>query len=105
MRRLVVFTAYAAAAVAYLTVGWIPGVALVALALVGTVREFVGTAGELAPVLRCVRGHAVPTYGLVRCSACGFTGEGSIWRCSNCDARYGHTPCPTCGLSVRNPSL
>ncbi len=105
MRRLVVFVAYAVAVAVYLTLGWIPGFVLVALALVGTVREFVGTARELAPVLRCVRSHAVPTYGLVRCSACGFTGEGSIWRCSNCDARYGHTSCPTCGLSVRNPSL
>lgn len=41
MKQLVVFTAYAAAAVAYLTVGWIPGVVLVALAFVGTIREFV----------------------------------------------------------------
>ncbi|MBI5515265.1 MAG: hypothetical protein HY909_15920 [Deltaproteobacteria bacterium] len=104
MKRLLLLVLYAGAAGAYLTLGWIPGVVLVAIAIVGTLRSFVLTAYELAPTVRCGRGHIAPTYGLVQCSACGFTGEGSIWRCSHCDARYGHTPCPTCGLSIRNPS-
>lgn len=105
MKRLVIFTLYAGAIATYLTLGWIPGAVLVVVALVGTLRSFAQTARELAPVIRCAHGHTVPTYGLVRCSACGFTSEGSVWRCSNCDARYGHTPCSTCGLSIRNPSL
>jgi hypothetical protein len=105
VKRLLLFSAYAVALAAYLTIGWIPGVVLVVVAIVGTLRAFVAASRELAPFVRCVHGHRVPTYGLVRCSACGFTGEGAIWRCSNCSAVYGHTPCPTCGLSVRNPSL
>lgn len=105
MKRLLVFALYAAGIGAYLALGWIPGAALVALAIVSTLRSFTQTSRELAPHVRCPHGHHVPTYGLVRCSACGFVGEGSIWRCSNCDARYGHTPCSTCGLSIRNPSL
>ena len=105
MKRLLVFTLYGAAVAAYLALGWVPGAVLVAVAVLGTLRSFVLTARELAPAVHCVRGHVAPTYGLVRCNACGFTGEGSLWRCSNCDARYGHTPCPTCGLSIRNPSL
>ena len=105
MKRLLVALAWVLALTVYLTLGWIPGAVLLALAVLGTLRSFVVTARELAPVVRCVHGHPVPTYGLVRCSACGFVGEGSIWRCANCDARYGHTPCSTCGLSIRNPSL
>ncbi|TAK31191.1 MAG: hypothetical protein EPO40_05685 [Myxococcaceae bacterium] len=105
MRRIVTAAMYALALVAYLALGWIPGVVLVLLALVGTLRALASTARELAPHALCGRGHVTPTYGLVRCSACGFTGEGSVWRCSHCDAAYGHTPCSTCGLSIRNPSL
>lgn len=105
MKRLLVFALYAAGISAYLAFGWIPGAVLVAVAIVGTLRSFAGSARELAPRVRCAHGHSVPTYGLVRCSACGFVGEGSIWRCANCDARYGHTPCSTCGLSIRNPTL
>ena len=56
--------------------------------------------------LTCPRGHPVPTFGTYQCSACGFTFEGSAWRCPNpeCMAPVSpRTECPTCSLSVRNP--
>lgn len=57
-------------------------------------------------VLRCPRGHAVPTDGeRYECTVCGFTYEGSVWVCGNpeCGAVTPYTDCPTCGLSVRSP--
>lgn len=105
MKRLIIVAAYAAAVLAYLAVGWIAGVLVLGAALVSTVRIFQRTAAEFAPAVVCPRGHTVPTFGTVRCGSCGWVAEGSIWRCSNCDATFGHTLCPVCGLSVRNPSL
>jgi len=105
VKRVAVLLLWGVTIAAYLLLGWVPGVVLAALAVASMVRAAVLTARELAPSVRCPRGHTLPTYGRVRCAACGFVGEGSVWRCSHCDAAYGHTPCPTCGLSARNPSL
>jgi hypothetical protein len=92
-------------AAGHLLLGWVPGVVILLIALVTTLRTLTRTARELAPSVRCPRGHLAATYGLVRCNVCGFVGEGSVWRCAACDAAYGHMPCPTCGLSIRNPAL
>lgn len=60
-------------------------------------------------VLRCPRGHEVPTTGGVyECTACGWVWEGdSMLRCPNpeCQAPTPYVNCPEagCGLSVRNP--
>jgi hypothetical protein len=105
VRRLVAILAWLLAIAVYLAVGWVPGLMLTLVALVATIRSLVRTARELAPTVRCPRGHIVPVYGLARCGACGFEGEGSLWRCGHCGARYGHTPCPRCGLSTTNPAL
>lgn len=105
MKRLLVIAAWVLVAAVYLALGWIPGTLLLLVALASSLRALARTARALAPFLQCPHGHPVPTYGLVRCSACGFTSEGLVWRCRHCGTRYGHTPCPTCGLSVRNPAL
>lgn len=104
MKRLVVVLAYALALALYLTIGWVAGVLVLLVALVGTVCTFIATARELAPMATCPHGHAFPTYGRVECPQCHWVAESSLWRCANCDARF-NTRCPTCGLSVRNPSL
>ncbi len=105
MKRLAVLILWGVTIVVYLLLGWVPGVVIVLIALATTLRTLAGTARELAPSARCPRGHLAATYGLVRCNTCGFVGEGSVWRCAACDAAYGHMPCPTCGLSIRNPAL
>lgn len=105
MKRALTFLAWLFAITAYFVVGWVPGVVLALVAIVATIRTLINTARELAPTARCPRNHSVPTFGRTRCSACGFEGEGSVWWCSHCGARYGHTPCPQCGLSTRNPAL
>jgi len=55
--------------------------------------------------LRCPRGHEVPTEGVAECTECGYTWEGSLWRCPNpeCGAVTPFLDCPSCGLSVRSP--
>lgn len=105
MKRSLTLLLWLVAVATYLALGWIPGVILALVAVVAAIRMLVGTARELAPTVRCPRGHVVPTYGRTRCSACGFDSEGSVWWCRHCDARYGHTPCPHCGLSTKNPAL
>ena len=57
---------------------------------------------ELRP---CPRGHDVSMYGLFDCH-CGSRLEGWVFsRCSVCGESAAWTPCPTCGLPVRNPVL
>lgn len=104
MRHLFLVLAYALALALYLGVGWVAGIVVLVAALAGTVRTLVVTARELAPTATCPRQHVFPTYGRVECPQCRWAAEGSLWRCANCDARF-NTRCPTCGLSVRNPSL
>lgn len=60
--------------------------------------------GEVfSPQLRCPRGHEVPAYGVFEC-ACGAPVEGWVFRsCVVCGESAGWTPCPECGLPVRNP--
>lgn len=56
-------------------------------------------------VRRCPRGHEVPLYGIWDCH-CGSRVEGWAFApCSVCRESAGYTPCPTCGLPVRNPLL
>ena len=105
MRGLSVI-AWTLAVVAVATLGWIPGLFIAAAALAGTMRSLARTARELAPTITCGACRSpVPTYGRVRCGACHFTAEGSVFRCAHCQTRFGHTPCPRCGCSVANPSL
>lgn len=99
MKRAVIGTLYLAGVAAYVAVGWVAGLVLLGVALLGTVRELVTTAHELAPTATCPRGHTFPTYGRVECAECGWVTEGSLWRCANCDARF-VTRCPRCGLTT-----
>lgn len=56
-------------------------------------------------VRRCPRGHEVPVYGVWDCH-CGSRLEGWVFvRCPVCRESAGYTPCPACGLPVRNPLL
>lgn len=53
----------------------------------------------------CPRGHRVPMYGLYECP-CGAYHEGWVFgRCDICGESCGWTPCPSCGLPIRNPLL
>ena len=57
-------------------------------------------------VLRCPRGHEVPTSGGVyECTECGWVSESPMYACANpeCQATTPYINCPTCGLSVRTP--
>lgn len=103
MKRAVVATLAAIGLVAYLALGWVVGLVVALVGVFSLLREIAALKRELRPALTCPRGHRVPTYGRVACASCGFVTEGSVWRCRRCDARYGHTPCPTCGLSVEHP--
>lgn len=105
MKRLFSLLGVLLGVVTYLALGWVAGLVVLVVALVGTVLSLRRELREFAPERTCPRGHRVPTYGLFHCASCGWTGEGLVWRCRHCGARYGHTPCPTCGLSVSNPSL
>ena len=56
-------------------------------------------------VLRCPRGHAVAVYGVWDCH-CGSRVEGwAFASCPICRETAAYVPCPTCGLTVRNPIL
>lgn len=58
-----------------------------------------------AEVRPCPRGHEVPMYGLFDCG-CGARIESWIFApCPICHESAGYTPCPSCGLPVRNPLL
>lgn len=103
MKRVLSTSLVAAGLALYLALGWVAGLVLVGLGVLTLFREVAALRQELRPELACPRGHRVPTYGRVACNQCGFVSEGSVWRCRHCNARYGHTACPTCGLSVRHP--
>lgn len=87
---------------AYVALGWVAGLVVLAAWLVLLGRDSLRLRRALAPTLPCPRGHAVPQYGVHRCSACGAVTEGWLWQCE-CGASAGHARCPTCGLSVWNP--
>lgn len=60
----------------------------------------------LAHMATCPEGHEFATTGVQTCGACGWTWQGSIWRCTNPECPSPVTAfvgCPECGLSVRNP--
>ena len=79
---------------------WLGGTALLrAVILLAKYRTI------MAEVRPCPRGHAVAMYGLFDCH-CGSRLEGWVFgRCSVCHESAAWTPCPTCGLPVRNPVL
>lgn len=53
----------------------------------------------------CPRGHEVAMYGLWDCG-CGSRLEGWVFDlCPVCRETAGYTPCPTCGLPIRNPLM
>lgn len=59
----------------------------------------------MAAVRLCPRGHEVATYGLFDCH-CGSRLEGWVFsRCAICGESAAWTPCPVCGLPLRNPLL
>jgi hypothetical protein len=57
-----------------------------------------------AQTTRCPRGHRVPLYAVHKCAACHAISEGYLFRtCRFCGSTPSWTPCPRCGLGVRNP--
>lgn len=102
MRSLVKATTVTVPIVAYLALGWAAGLLILTVWLLAVAIDLVRAHAALAPTIRCPRGHVVPQYGLHRCG-CGAVTESWVWRCPVCSAEYGHTACPTCGLSVTNP--
>ncbi len=59
----------------------------------------------MAEVRLCPRSHEVAMYGLFDCH-CGSRVEGWVFaRCPVCHESAAWTPCPTCGLPLRNPVL
>jgi hypothetical protein len=76
-----------------------------AIALIEVVRLVRRLPRLLAAELPCRRGHVVARYGVYSC-ACGAPIEGYVFaRCAICGLSAGWTPCPECGLPVRNPRL
>lgn len=93
------------AVLVYAALGWIGGL-VVLLALLGTWgARLVVLHRAVHGELRCELGHPVPTYGLYRCSSCGFTTASWAFRCPHCESVFGHLRCPTCGRSVANPMM
>ncbi len=92
-------------ALVYLTVGWIPGLIILGVWLVGLAVAARRTSIAYDDFTRCPLGHAVPQYGTGRCGACGAVSEGSLWECLHCGAVHGFVGCHVCGLSVPNPML
>ncbi len=87
----------------YLAVGWVAGLIVVAVWVVGLLVAAWRTERAYEDFIRCPRGHVVAQYGVGRCGGCGATSEGSLWECAHCGAVHGFVSCPTCGLSVANP--
>lgn len=88
----------------FVAIGWIAGlVALVVLSLLW-LRRLGRARTALAYETTCPRGHIVRQYGVFRCG-CGAVSESWVWRCPVCHQEFGHTACPTCGLSVTNPMV
>lgn len=102
MRSLWKLTSIGVPLVVYLAAGWVAGLLVFVVWLVGASVEFVRARAALAPTTRCPRGHEVPQYGLHRCG-CGAVTESWAWRCPVCRQTYGFIACPTCQLAVRNP--
>ncbi len=88
---------------AFLAFGWMVGLIVLAVWIARWTIALARTRAALAAQTRCPRGHAVDQYGIYRCAGCGAATESTAWRCPICGALAGWTPCPTCGLAVRNP--
>lgn len=97
---------YATAVLLYAALGWVAGVAILAVGLVLVVRRAVRARRALAPTLACPWcGERVAQYGGFGCGNCRARTLGWAWRCRICSAWAGHVECPACGMSVRNPLL
>lgn len=105
MIRALRFILVALAVTAYATVGWIAGLIVLAVLAVSWLVRIVVLRRVVHGELRCELGHEIPTYGLYRCSVCGFTTASWAFRCPHCQSVFGHLPCPTCGRSAANPLL
>jgi hypothetical protein len=104
MRTLLVATALAAFMVAYLAMGWIAGLVLLAIASLSLVHRLLQTRQALAPSIRCPWcGEDVPQYGAFSCGHCRARTVGWAWRCSLCGEWAGHLECESCHMSVPNP--
>lgn len=55
--------------------------------------------------LTCPAGHRVDVHGDYRCTRCGWSWTGYIYRCPNpeCGAPTATIQCQVCGRSVRSP--
>jgi predicted RNA-binding Zn-ribbon protein involved in translation (DUF1610 family) len=90
----------------YVTLGWVAGLVLVALAVRRNLRRLFRMRRALAPTIACTWCSAnVSQYGAFECLRCHARTAGWAWRCATCSAWAGHMECPSCGLSVGNPLL
>lgn len=87
-------------------IGWLLRTVWFGMSAFWRVGQFVRRLSWLTAEQRiCSRGHRVAMYGLYDCS-CGAVHEGWVFgRCEICGTSCGWTPCPTCGLPIRNPLL
>ncbi len=105
MIRALRVTLLGLAVLLYATLGWVAGL-VVLLVFVGTwLARVVVLRRVVHGELQCELGHTIPTYGLYRCSVCGFTTASWAFRCPHCQSVFGHLRCPTCGRSAANPLL
>lgn len=104
MRRLLAWVILGAGIpiVAFLLVGWIFGLVILAVWLVRLALEFIRLRKALQPHARCPAGHRVAQHGRFLCD-CGALYRGWVWKCPVCRREAGYTPCPTCGLAVTSP--
>jgi hypothetical protein len=80
------------------------GVVTALVLLVRAIRYVVRLPVALRPTLTCPLGHPQPATAFWRCG-CGAAFAGyAFGRCPICGQTAGYVdPCPSCGLSVKNP--
>lgn len=106
MKRYLKIAGYALVGILYVSLGWIVGLALIAVWTVRLLRFLVRARRALAPHASCPWCRQdVAQYGAFGCGNCHARSLGWAWRCRLCGAWSGHVECPHCGLSVTNPIL
>lgn len=106
MTRALKLVLLAAAVAVYAAFGWIAGLTVATVVLVGLIEQYVRSRQALAPEIACPWcRRPVPQYGAYSCGSCRSRTIGWVWRCSACNAWTGHTQCPHCEMSVPNPLL
>lgn len=85
----------------YLTLGWMIGLACIAVAVFRLARFIFRLVAALRPTVRCPDGHASPVYARWRCHGHVYDGWG--FRCPVCGEWAGHIDCATCGLAISSP--